>query len=103
MNLKPRNSNLIVRRYKRPPESEGGIIIPESWEYDPNKLLWEVVEVGPGYRSKKGAICPTMCRVGDIIHSEDAFSAQPLDGDFKDLYILNEENVSHVVWSEWDD
>ena len=102
-NLRPRNNNLTVRRYKKPEQSDGGIWIPEEARYDPNKLLWEVVAVGPGRISCKGHRIACECEEGDIVQSTNAFVACPLDIPYDDLYILCEEDVSHICWRADDD
>lgn len=45
--IHPRGSRVLVRKYTKPPETPGGIIIPESVAADTTLSLWEVVRAGP--------------------------------------------------------
>ncbi len=99
-NIQPRSNNLLVEPYEKPPESPGGILIPDSARRDPNKLLWHVLAVGPGKLTEKGARGPMTCQEGDIVHAEQAFVAQPLDNVDGSKYLLNEDYVTHIVWRE---
>jgi len=98
--IRPRSNNLLVEPYKKPPVSEGGILIPETARHDPNKLLWKVLRVGPGQLTKKGIRGPMSCKEGDIILTERANVAQLLDNTKQTQYILNEDYVVGIRWRE---
>ena len=100
--LKPTDNNLIIRTYSLPEESPGGILIPEAFRADQSGLLYEVVAVGPGKRTKRGVRAPCECKVGDLIHLEQRWVAQlipmdALDDDEEVLYTVPEDLVSHII------
>jgi co-chaperonin GroES (HSP10) len=104
----PRNNNLLVRHYERPEHYDTGglILVPDCAREDISGWLWEVVEVGPGKLTRKGHRVPCECRVGDIIETSSRFVAEklpPIDSQPAGLYLVNEEQVSHILWRPDDD
>jgi co-chaperonin GroES (HSP10) len=68
--------DMMLLRMEAPPErSAGGIVIPDDARADAGSLraqrepkIGRVLNVGPGRRTKKrGALVPTMARVGDRV------------------------------------
>ena len=75
----PTLDNVFLKPYELPPESEGGIIIPEPFRKDKTKMLYEVVDVGPGYHTRKGYIVESELMIGDIVEVDNPFAVQSLD------------------------
>ena len=95
----PTLDNVFLKPYELPAESEGGIIIPEAFRKDRTKMLYEVVDVGPGYRTRKGIIVESELIVGDVIEVDNPFAVQLLDKHEPDVYVTSERNIKFI--HEW--
>lgn len=87
----PLQKNLIVRPYRRPEKSEGGIWLPDEYRDDKSGLLWDVLAVGPQ--------CEECIQVDDILLLERAYVSQRLaiDDSDSELYSVSEDHVMATI------
>lgn len=65
MTLRPLNDRILVQRCEAPDTTPGGLVIPDSAKTTQQEA--EVIEVGPGNRSKMGERMPLDVQPGDRI------------------------------------
>ena len=100
--LKPCEDQLIVEPYEKPEATALGIIIPDTYRADATKQLYWVLNVGPGYRIRKGKRAPMECVIGDLVCA-DPFAVKPIDNTSDKYYIVREQNIAYkVLYEEWD-
>lgn len=75
-------------------KTEGGLFIPDAYQEKP--LEGKVLRVGPGFRSKKGALRPVDIQPGDrVMFAKYAGSKIQLDG--QNYLVLSESDIIGVV------
>lgn len=96
-NLKLGGQRVLARRVSAPSISSGGIAIPDSARSDLRPYEVEVVVVGPGKRTKHGAIRPMGLRPGDrVLHNRYAGTKKVvLDGE--EYVLLAEDDCVALV------
>ena len=93
----PTLDNVFLKPYELPAESEGGIIIPDNLRQDKTKMLYEVVDVGPGYRTRKGYIVESELELGDIVEVDNPYAVQSLDMCERGVYVTSVRNIKFIV------
>ena len=90
---KPTRGRLFVRRDKADEVSKGGLLIPiEVQEAD---LMGEVVAVGSGELTRKGAVIEPEMQVGDRVRFGRLLGAE-IEIDGVDLLVLNQHDILSV-------
>jgi chaperonin GroES len=90
MKIKPLEDRIIVKALEAEQKTAGGIIIPDNAKEKPQK--GEVVAVGPGKVSDKGAKIEMSLKKGDkILYGKYSGTEVKVDGD--DYLIMRESDV----------
>ena len=90
MNVKPLEDRIIVKALEAEEKTAGGIIIPDNAKEKPQK--GEVVAVGPGKISDKGAKIEMSLKKGDqILYGKYSGTEVKIDG--TDYLIMRESDV----------
>jgi chaperonin GroES len=94
MKVKPLEDRVIVKPLDAEQKTAGGIIIPDNAKEKPSK--GEVVAVGPGKYSDKGAKIEMTLKKGDtILYGKYSGTEVKIDG--ADYLILRESDVLAVI------
>jgi chaperonin GroES len=94
MNVKPLEDRVIVKPLEAEQKTAGGIIIPDNAKEKPQK--GEIVAVGPGKVSDKGAKIAMTLKVGDaVLYGKYSGTEIKIDG--SDYLILRESDVLAVL------
>jgi chaperonin GroES len=71
-------------------QTAGGIILPESTQSKVNE--GEVVSVGPGLRTKEGAVLPITVKIGDKVLLPE-YGGVPLKLDTEELFLFRNDEI----------
>jgi chaperonin GroES len=94
MNLKPLEDRVIVRPLEAEQKTSGGIIIPDNAKEKPQK--GEIIAVGPGKVSDKGAKIDMTLKKGDkVLYGKYSGTEVTVDG--KDYLIMRESDVLAII------
>lgn len=102
MQIEPIADRVVVERFKRKTESEGGIALPEHAQEEP--IFGRVIAVGPGQMRLQplpnGELrSPMQCQVGDcVILPGNTYSIELVEGD-KDsaVVVIAEGNLLAIL------
>ena len=90
MNIKPLEDRIIIRPLEAEEKTAGGIIIPDNAKEKPQK--GEVMAVGPGKVSDKGAVIEMTLKAGDkVLYGKYAGTEITIEGD--ECLIMRESDV----------
>jgi chaperonin GroES len=94
MKFRPLHDRVVIRRFDAEEKTVGGIIIPDTAKEKP--MEGEVVAVGPGTRSKDGAVHPLGVQAGDrVLFGKWSGAEIKLDGE--ELIIMSETDLMGVI------
>jgi chaperonin GroES len=94
MNVKPLEDRILLKPMEAEQKTAGGIIIPDNAKEKPQK--GEVVAVGPGKISDKGAkIEMTLKKGGKVLYGK--YSGTEISVDGQDYLILRESDVLAIL------
>jgi chaperonin GroES len=92
--FRPLNDRILVKRLEEKEAKRGGIIIPDTAKEKPQEA--EVIALGPGKRTKDGALQPMAVKVGDKILF-GKYSGTEVKLDDEEYLIMREEDVLGVL------
>ncbi len=94
MNVKPLEDRIIVKPLEAEQKTAGGIIIPDNAKEKPQK--GEIVAVGPGKVSEKGAKIEMVLKKGDkVLYGK--YSGTEIKVDNEEYLIMRESDVLATV------
>ncbi len=94
MNVKPMEDRVLLKPMDAEQKTSGGIIIPDNAKEKPQK--GEVIAVGPGKISDKGAKIEMSLKKGDkILYGKYSGTEITIDG--KEYLIVRESDVLAVI------
>jgi len=94
MNLKPLEDRIIIKPLDAEQKTAGGIIIPDNAKEKPQK--GEVMAVGPGKTSDKGAKIAMALKKGDtVLYGKYSGTEVKVDG--SDYLIMRESDVLATI------
>jgi chaperonin GroES len=94
MNVKPLEDRILLKPMEAEQKTAGGIIIPDNAKEKPQK--GEVVAVGPGKTSDKGAKIEMTLKKGDkVLYGK--YSGTEISVDGQDYLILRESDVLAIL------
>ena len=92
--IRPIGDKILVKRMVAEEKTQGGIIIPDSYQEKP--LEGEVVSVGNGRSDNKGNVTPLTLKKGDkILFSK--YGGNELSVGGEDLMIMEETDVLAII------
>lgn len=95
--LKLLGQHVLARRVVAPSTSSGGIVIPDTALEAERPFEAEVVAVGPGERTKHGAVRPMGLRPGDrILHNRYAGTKKVTFAGAEHVLLLEDDCVALV-------
>lgn len=94
MAFRPLHDHVLVRRVEADTKSPGGIIIPDTVKEKPQE--GQVVAVGSGAQTEKGAVVPLSVKKGDrVLFGKYSGSEVKIKGE--ELVILRESDILGVI------
>ena len=94
MKLRPLNDRVVVKRVEQETRTASGIVIPDNAAEKPDQ--GEVVSVGPGKRTDRGALVAMNVKVGDrVLFGKYSGQTVKVDGD--ELLVMKEDDLFAVV------
>jgi chaperonin GroES len=94
MNVKPLEDRILLKPMEAEQKTAGGIIIPDNAKEKPQK--GEVVAVGPGKTSDKGAKIEMTLKKGDkVLYGK--YSGTEISVEGQDYLILRESDVLAIL------
>jgi len=94
MRLRPLNEKIVVKRFKEPETTKGGIVIPDN--FSERAEHGKILAVGPGKRDKYGELVKIRARAGDhILFHQHA--GQTVEVDKEEYVILTENDILGII------
>ena len=94
MQFTPLHDRVLIRRIEGEDKTKGGLIVPDTAKEKPSE--GEVIAVGEGARTEKGALIAMVVKAGDrILFGKWSGSEVRLEGE--DLLIMKETDVLGVL------
>jgi chaperonin GroES len=94
MNVKPMEDRVILKPMEAEQKTAGGIIIPDNAKEKPQK--GEVIAVGPGKMSEKGAKIEMSLKKGDkVLYGKYSGTEITIDG--QEYLIVRESDVLAII------
>jgi chaperonin GroES len=94
MNFKPLHDRILIKRIEEKETAKGGIIIPDTAKEKPQE--GEVIAVGHGKKTDKGAVIALDVKAGDRILF-GKYSGTEIKLDREDYLIIREDDVLGVI------
>lgn len=92
--MKPTGNHVFVKRLPSPVSSGGIQLLPTDINAS-DVLRFQVLSVGPGRRTKKGAVVPVEAHAGDVILWQ-SYSAAPQEL-AKGIYLIDAKDILGVL------
>ena len=95
MKIKPLGDRIVIKRSEAQERTAGGILLPDSAKYKPQK--GEVLAVGPGKQQKDGKVVPLQVKVGDVVLFTNWAGDEYKGGGGDNILLMREEDVLAVL------